>query len=165
MISSRVFLSLLGTSVQYQNLGGNIKHNLTNFLNLFIATHYASQQPSTIVSDRSQCKTNNQSVLMIITIYKIFKIYLCALSSVDQCVQLRVFKENFKYHTILKYHIFTLTFSSLLLTYQLMVPLELSKRKKVVQLPKNVNLILLENLDFLRYPTLGRQRSLRVRTK
>ena len=65
----------------------------------------------------------------------------------------------------MRYHIFTLTFSSLLLTYQLLVPLKLNKRRKVAQLSQNLNLILLENLELLGYPAPVRQGSLRVRRK
>ena len=48
-----------------------------------LANFCEGQQPSTIGSGRPQCKTNNQSVLMITTINKIFKIYLRALSLVS----------------------------------------------------------------------------------
>ena len=64
-----------------------------------------------------------------------------------------------------KYHIFILTFSSPLLTYYFLVPLKLSNGRKVAQLPKNLNLILLKNLELLRYPELVRQGSLKVRKK
>ena len=64
-----------------------------------------------------------------------------------------------------KYHIFILTFSSPLLTYYFLVPLKLSNGRKVAQLPKNLNLILLKNLELLRYPALVRQGSLKVRKK
>ena len=43
--------------------------------------------------------------------------------------------------------------------------MKLSKRRKVAQLPKNLKLILLKNLELLGYPALVRQGSLRVRTK
>ena len=43
--------------------------------------------------------------------------------------------------------------------------MKLSKRRKEAQLPKNLKLILLENLELLGYPALGRQGSLRVRQK
>ena len=64
-----------------------------------------------------------------------------------------------------KYHIFILTFSSPLLTYYFLVPLKLSNGRKVAQLLKNLNLILLKNLELLRYPELVRQGSLKVRKK
>ena len=51
-----------------------------------LADFYASQQPSTSGSGRPQCKTNNQSVLTIINIYKMLKIYFRALLLVDWCV-------------------------------------------------------------------------------
>ena len=76
-----------------------------------------------------------------------------------------VFSWIFQISRNFEYHIFTLTVSSLLLTYQLLVPLKWSKRKTVAQLPKNINLILLENLKLLGYPALVREGSLRVRTK
>ena len=41
--------------------------------------------------------------------------------------------------------------------------MKLSKRRKGAQLPKNLKLILLENLELLGYPALERQGSLRVR--
>ena len=76
-----------------------------------------------------------------------------------------VFSWIFQISRNVEYHIFTLTFSSLLLTYQLLVPLKWGQRKKVAQLPKNINLILLGSLELLGYPTLVRHGSLRVRTK
>ena len=64
-----------------------------------------------------------------------------------------------------KYHIFILTFILTLLTYYFLVPLKLSNGRKVAQLPKNLNLILLRNLELLGYPALVRQGSLKVRKK
>ena len=64
-----------------------------------------------------------------------------------------------------KYHIFIQTFILTLLTYYFLVPLKLSNGRKVAQLPKNLNLILLRNLELLGYPALVRQGSLKVRKK
>ena len=53
----------------------------------------------------------------------------------------------------------------ILLTYQLLVPLKSSKKRKEAQLPKNLNVSVQENLELMGYPTLVRKGSLRVRTK